>query len=533
VAEYLFCNAAMPIGAVLDQYRAHRQSDEPGMMLRTFGLSQIVFPRHLLAEAVGHRLCHHLILRWLGTTGQLEQEIIKDKTLDRLTTAGLAAEGLTDRLHATVHKVLGEDPRVFFQKVYTDWAQSPAVQQRKMAATDALRQMQAKIRNHLGGSPVPGQPPANGPALVEAVLDKQTLELGEQLGGQMVEWLRSILEDPAWRLRAAARAAACLIEYLTGVAESARTLVGQYRAGQESLGERLATEWTTKGGGAWFGKNRRQGEGGGLGSLFLEVCSLRLKEVILEHTLGVFQYVSSAIGKFNQELALCRERLEHFAATMDATAPLPGTPEGGALIPGRTELFPQKAPNLREAVDALFQDLPEDFGLTFDQTFQAEVLAPRGGLWTVVSKHFNPAEVLRDELDNRCRAAGLDLIQNLNAAELLLDAFGRDQAGPVLKAHLEQAIPPLAVSEGIHHYVVAVPPGPAGDTLKQLVEQVAPELPATILGGEENILLCCEAAGLSMARIADVLIGPEAGYREIARQVLTRTDVRWTPLPVG
>ncbi len=527
IAEYLSANVATPIGAILDRYRAHR-GNEPRTTLRTFGLSHITFPRHRLAEVVGQRLCHHLVLRWLGTTGRLGEEMIQEKTLERLTTAGLAAEALTDRLHATVAQVLGQEPGEFFQKVYADWAQSPAVQQRNMPAAEAVRQVQGKIHSHLGGPPDPGRSPTDLPSLVESALRKQVLELGEQLGREMVEWLRSILEDPDWRLQATERAARCLIEYLAGIAASAQTLVDQYRAGQENLGERLAAEWAAKGGGTWFGKGRRQGECG-FGPLFLELCRLRLKELVLEHTRAVFKDISSRISKFNQELSLYRERLEHFAATLAA----PRATEETAAIPGRTELFPEEAANLHDAADALFRQLPEDFGLTFDRTFQAEVLAPCGGLWMVLSKHFNPAEVLREELDDRCRAAVLAQIQDLNAAELFLDAFGREQAGQTLKTHLEQAVPPLAASGGIRHYVVAVPSGPAGDTLKELVGQVAPELPATVLRGDGDILLCCETAGLPLPRIAGALIGQEAGYREIARQVLTRTDVRWTPLPVG
>ena len=81
--------------------------------------------------------------------------------------------------------------------------------------------------------------------------------------------------------------------------------------------------------------------------------------------------------------------------------------------------------------------------------------------------------------------------------------------------------------------LVILPPGPAGDALKELVGRAIPEAPATVLRGEGDVLICGEAAGLSVPRMAGALIGQEAGYREIAKQVLTRTDVHWTPLPVG
>jgi serine/threonine protein kinase len=530
LAEYLFANTATSVGAVLDQYRAHRGASDAGMTLRTFGLSQIVFPRHLLAETVGHRLCHHLVLRWLGTLGPFDAEVVKEKALDRLATAGLTAEALTDRLHTTAKRALGQDPESFFQRVFTDWAHGPAVRQRQFSADETVRHVQAKIRSHLGGLAEPGSGPAAPPTLVESALQKQALELGEQQGREMVDWLRSVVEDPDGRLQAAERSAGCLTEYLTAVMDSARTLVGQYRAGQEELREKVIVEWTGKGTGTWFGKGRRQADGR-LGLLFLEWCWLRLKELVLDHTLIVFKGVSSRISQFNQELLLCRERLEYFAATL-APAAVSGAADQAAEVPGRTELFPEGAQSLREAADALFQDFPGGLGLTFDRTFQAEVLAPRGGLWAVVSKHFNPAEVLREELDSRCGAAVLELIHDLNAADLFLESVGREEAGPALRTHLEQAVPPLAASEGVRHYVVAVPAGRAGDTLKELVGQVMAETPATVLRAEGDILVCCEAAGLAISQIAGALIGPEASYREIARQVLTRTDVRWTPLPV-
>src|SRR5262249_1181889 len=125
------------------------------------------------------------------------------------------------------------------------------------------------------------------------------------------------------------------------------------------------------------------------------------------------------------------------------------------------------------------------------------------GLWGFVSQGIDPTQGIADELLNRTRAAMRVALKDIEAAQLFQEIYQEpEQARQVLQAHLQAATPKLASSEGWRHLVAALPASPAGAALKDLIHQIQPDVPATLLDSEGDVMLCCEAAHLPLQQLA-------------------------------
>jgi hypothetical protein len=79
--------------------------------------------------------------------------------------------------------------------------------------------------------------------------------------------------------------------------------------------------------------------------------------------------------------------------------------------------------------------------------------------------------------------------------------------------------------------VVLLPKSPAGAALGERLSHVVSDVPATLLESESDVVLCYEAAEISLFHAALALVGPDsAEYASLAERVWTRTDVAWSPL---
>ncbi len=70
----------------------------------------------------------------------------------------------------------------------------------------------------------------------------------------------------------------------------------------------------------------------------------------------------------------------------------------------------------------------------------------------------------------------------------------------------------------------------AGAALRDELVDLLPDTPMTVLETGDDVLLCYEAAQLPLLQIARALSGTDPTSADLARQVLCRQDIRWTPL---
>src|SRR5207244_8139683 len=118
-----------------------------------------------------------------------------------------------------------------------------------------------------------------------------------------------------------------------------------------------------------------------------------------------------------------RVALRQFGATL---VPLSG-PDGTAgeaplSLPNSTVLLPGECKSLEEAARSTFKRLGPKLCQPFEKAFQAEVLKPGGGLWTLASGAGDLIQRVKDELQRRALTALLDATRDLDAAKLFLES---------------------------------------------------------------------------------------------------------------
>ena len=136
--------------------------------------------------------------------------------------------------------------------------------------------------------------------------------------------------------------------------------------------------------------------------------------------------------------------------------------------------------------------------------------------------------MLHEDLLIRARSAIQGVVKELNAAQLFLHTNGgSEKALPVLMAQVEAARPQLRAPAGWDHLVLALPEGASGETLSGMIAAALPDVPASVVHTEEEVVFCYEAARCPLRDMVRALIGPAGVPLELVRRVLTRQDVSW------
>jgi len=286
---------------------------------------------------------------------------------------------------------------------------------------------------------------------------------------------------------------------------------------------------------AWLARRRGEPSGTSPKQKLVAYCWLRLHESIFENILQVFESVEEHVAAFKLELQTRSEALRHFAATLvPSSTPARAASDSPQALLRLTELLPGQCVTLEEAARTMLQRFEPKLGKPFEQAVQTEVLTPQGGLWNLSSGKRELEQTIKRELQRRARAALLDATRDLDAAKLLLESRREtDHALRDLLAYVASVAPDRNLPKGWEHLVVALPSGPAGTTIRQLLEPALAEAPNTFLDSEGEIVLCQEVANLPLQQTAEVFIGPEGTFTDAARQILTRNDIAWSTLALA
>lgn len=528
LAEYLYLDAVTGAGAFLDRYRQDTRPEAAGPGLRTFGLSRIGFPRYRLAEQAANLFCQRLVERWRGRLHEPGREQVEQEVQQRANAAGLDTEPLAGWLHAAAAGLLGEDPTTYFHRLLADSAGRPSAVAGLSPTEAALQQLDTLLgtgRDRERG-PVPAE------TAFEAALEEQARELGALVGRSLLEWLHDLVEDPGKRLAGAGCAADWLLQRVPGATQATRQRLIFLRERCQVLRQQVAAARPAGDSGAsrWLGRRKRQPETNQPDPAALEYCGLRLEEVVREAALVVLGQAQKDLSQFAENLMFCRRELARLGALLQR-APAEGVPDQSAPLLGTQELVPGPTCDLPAAAATLLEGLSAEHSQGFDEQFQAEVLDPAGGLWALVTRSAELIPVLREELWARARSAMLIALADVDAAGLFLNAHPvEQQAGQALRSQVRAARPVLAEAAEQQQLVLAVPDSPAGAEVRQLLAESFPDEPLSVVDSDGDVVVCYEAARLSLSRVAAALFGNPAAHAELARRVLTRLDVPWESL---
>jgi serine/threonine protein kinase len=539
IADYLFLDTCPHGGTFLDRFRHEtRPAAREALTFRCFGLSRIDAQGERPADLAATLLCRRLAERWVAGPGEGESKYLERESQRQAAGWGLHEQSLTLREQAAVTAALGgvggvEElvPRVLAE-----------------AAEAATGELHDKMLAHVDKvfAPKDDNPEVEsaGP-LLRAEIRKSAEQAGAEVGRSVLDWLLRLVETPGKRFKAAERTGTFLARELLALAETIKGKEKQADAQRRKARDKvLADKPRAK------GLSRRwlpRALGGGAPNTeddLMEYCRLWLQQAARTAALVLLGVVQKQLDSFLQDVGVCRMRLKNFTdqfrpalaaelATNAPTAPLSPPVVGCPAPPGSEAGEPE-------------QLTPEQV-FRFDRSFQVDVLERQGGMWGVfcpekdpsqrgVNPHRPTPETLAEDLLIRARCAIQGTVKDMNAAQLFLrNNGGPEKALAVLLAHAEAARPRLRARGCWEHLVIARPEGPAGDTLSGMIAQALPDVPATVVLTEEQIILCYEVARCPLRETARALVGPADLPLELVRRVLTRLDVAWTlpePCPV-
>ncbi len=526
LAEYLFLDASPTGGAFFDQFR--RQTHEPPrapFVLRSFGLARVGASDEHPVDLATHLLCQRVTARWAAGPGEAETQFLEREAQRLAVAQGLGEEALAVQQQTAVADALTASPEADLSRL--------------LAAAEALAEsdLPHKVRGAIDRLFATGLRREEGEETAWSRLQANVRTSAEQRGAQisraLIDWLVRLIELPGKRLKAAERAATFLARQLAAQADAARDRLAAVEAQRHALAQQLeAAKPAGKLG--WLG--RALGSAPNAQDKLLAYCHLWLQEMAESSGLLLLAVVQRELAAFRQDVATARQRLgkfvEQFRPALDNELPL-----NAATAPLHR---PDGAEDRLEGAEPVSGDsLPPELVFRFDRSFQGEVLERRGGLWGAFSPDKGPSreganaapralEALREDLLIRARSAILGAIEDLNAAQLFLQTNGGpEKALPVLLAHAAAARPRLRAAGGWEHLVLALPEGQAGSALQGMIATALPDVPATVVPTQEEVILCYEAVGCPLREMVRSAIGPEEVPLDLVLRVMTRTDVAW------
>ncbi len=525
LADYLYLDTVTPAGTFLDRHRRNTfalpNRPEQDTFLRTLGMSQIHFPKRQLARQVANLLCQHVVDGWRG-----EPEADNRFPERGLPTLGCArdleTEFLVEKLKAAVQVTWGEEPESYLRKLLADVPVQPA----EAGTPQAKQQQLGKIEAVFAAGE------AESATLFQTALHQAREQQEKHLAEAVTNWLVAIVESPGRRLRAADRAARWLLQHLATALEIAQTQHAQQLKQCQSLrAQVLAPDKTSAI--RWLGFRRPQGAGTDPQQLFVHYGLFLFEMKVLEKAAEVLNGITKHLLGWNQSLAHCSQRLHHLVATLRASLAEGTTEVSAAGQPNVRELFPGDSDHVDKAAEEVFRTRGKDMCRSFDEKFQAETLDPAGGLWGILSGTGDVLTDLWPKLQAGALEAILDALQDIDAAGLFLERHAdKEQIYRDLQCNLQAAAPALEAPREWRHLLLGVPTSPAGTTLVNIVFEVLKDLPITLFETEGEVILCQEAARLSLQKIAASLVGDSTSDLATAAQhLLTRRDVAWSHLP--
>jgi serine/threonine protein kinase len=527
LADYLFIDTLPGGGAFLDQLRQQTQagSREP-LAFRTFGLARLGAEGERPLDLATNLLCRRLTQKWLAGPGEAEAQFLEREAQRQAAAGGLDEAALTVHVRLAAAEVLGECPDTYFPKLIAAAAQT--------AGSDRPHQLLGPIDRVLNPArPAHLEEGADDPCSpFRAALRTSAEERATGLTRPLLDWLVRLVETPGKRFKAARRAAAVLVRVVTGLSDTLRDQLRLIETQRDALRRQIETE--RPGGLGWLG--RALGGAPREQAKLLEYCHLWLREAVTGGMLTLLGAVRRELDAFLTRVGLGPPEVLKFARRFSPAVEneLPANAATAPLPSGGAQREPEDGPVGPTG------GLPPELVLRFDRSFQTEVLERQGGLWGTFAADLStppgdPAglgqpqlEMLAEDMLIRARSAVQSTMTDLNAAQMFLQANAEPgQALSVLLAHVEAARPQLRTPDGWEHLVLALPEGPAGNTLSEMIAKALPDVPAAVVHTEDEVILCLEVSHCSVLGVLRALVGPVPVPRELAQSMMTRLDVPW------
>jgi hypothetical protein len=314
-----------------------------------------------------------------------------------------------------------------------------------------------------------------------------------KLTGDLSRWVLQKLDDRQERLAGAHGAAVWLVDHLTRLEADASRLSQGLAKQVAATSEQLSRSSHA---GARVNEHSVQLATGYL-RMRIDLQAVFAAAHIARRLLAELKSVSETVAEFGRHL-------KHVALGL----PQPGGDEVDDALARAAQV------HLAELIDAV------------DEQVQTEIIAPGGGLFQTIMGNARTRAQMLGELARQSQRATEQLASSPEVAQstFLDGAVGSES--PLGSGALE--LPKLLAHGGVYRGLAVVPSSSAG-TERLVADALGAD--ATVLKGVGNdVVLCQEAWALPLASTAVDLIQGRRDYAEFAARVVTRSDIRWTPL---
>lgn len=500
--DFLCRELTTSFGRVADEMRKQGLPEEdPALaarpVLQTFGTYTISVPRRALLRRVVRGLCQRLAQRWHASRFTALPETIQAWVLEQWSARQLGPDAVAGSVRESLTRVLGGEPDALYAAASALKLGGQDMSARAVGAAQAA----LAYFEQLLGSPEAAAA-RQRPDLFDA-LDAAVQEAAAAAGHRLAELCLAALEEPLFRLVGAEetihRQMIERLEQAVDVQKAACRETAQQTA-EVFARIRVLLLNLQKSSLLWWGsKSKAAAE---LEELLPLYPRLRLESLVHEQALNILRHLHGHFPGRLCEVGCCRVWLTRFVENLlQADIPSPSTDQG----PGR-HLLPDECRSLEEAADRVLARVTPGELAELDQRVQQAIRKQLRGHVHVCTTGMDFLRGLEAAVREAIEAFVASRLVKANVAELYLKQPIPERAKEDdLARAFECAQPAGGLPDAQETCILAVPPGPAGEQLRELARNAVADVELIAANSGDDIVFYREQSGLALADL------PQAG----------------------
>ena len=528
LASYLLHNTVSPASTFFDRCRKSRaESFGDALRLRTFGLSSFGAEDRRQTSQWVELLCNSVVRKWRGgIDSATRDESIHVSDIHRLLDAcsgaphvnadierrakkhvaehGLTLEAIVKAVGVISDDALGRGREEYFGGIISE-SLDKASHDGPLpgpAIVSVLRTIDTIV------DPDESQAPGAIEPLGETVFPRGQ-ELGRRMGGDLQEWILTLVDVAATGLTGARQTGAWIKNYLQALREKSLAEL-RLREEEATVYRAALCELCDD------SKNARRVKRSALLDNLLHYARLKMSVLTAKGTGKVLSavepHVTAAMDELRDFWKDLNKLSETFSvASADAEEPSTSSPASGMPL---ADVFDAHLPAMIELLD---------------RKVKTDLATRRQGLRQVVNKNAQLHSGLIAGMRSAARQVILGrnrdvCLENLRAA---LKASDDDHVSQLILQWLGAAVPDLRLTGGAKRLLVAAPNAADGARIAMEVRRVLEEEVTLSTDPRGELIACCEVESLSAEGIAAQFVKQRPDCREMAARLHTRVNVDW------
>jgi hypothetical protein len=519
-SQALYRDICSPVGRALDDVRGSSAPAGPSQRYFAFGSYNLVWPRRTLLQQASRRICHTLVQRWLSKDSKPIRDQVRDWVQERWQEKELAGDHFITRLRQAAEDSLGKQSDMVFLEMLSPLinriSAPPQANGRQKAASVAelhgeeVREALEELLK-LVGKPEDDHS-ADKPATLVQLLRDKAAELGAEWEEKLAVITVDLIESPAFRLAGAEEA----IRQATATIEQ----VLQHQ-------EPLAMDLTNR---AIEVYNRLQAfvspvPGARRSTLTtLDVLELlrsypkwRFQSVVLQQLANAFLRLRGHLSDDLRDVNFCRVRLGELQRLFESPPKAVVASEAIGLPKAGRCLFPTGCANLSEALDQFLACLTPEAYIEADTHIQEAIKREYHALTHVCLTPANILKKVEIVMLETAEAFAAERLAEVEVTDMYLSQFNDETEVMVdLARCFKEAVPLIRPKgEDAHQdiHVLAAPPGPGTDQLREFLEHALPDSNVVVADTEDDIVMYREHPSIALTDLEQFGPAAEDAYR--------------------